>query len=211
MEHPTPTSGLLALPVHHYGEHVLDGGSPLILKKASANVLGAPVCTVRLRRLPCCGCSVVSRSQEAMNQNRGRHRVMPIAGGTGNPQQRTQLVRRSLHISIIFGVVERLVGLGLVRLGGESRYTGACSTIFSPSHGPTCTCCQWLRGRMPRSHVLSPFHTFLCEPQLAETVTTGESNALCCHCSCCYNNCPFRRPLAKQVGDSTYCAVSTAP
>jgi hypothetical protein len=84
---------------------------PLVLKKASANVLGAPVCTVRLRPLWCCGCSVVSRSQEVMNQNQGRHRVMPIAGGTGNPQQRTHVrvptvhlwwsVRRSLHISYL--------------------------------------------------------------------------------------------------------------
>lgn len=85
---------------------------------------------MRLRPLWCCGCSVVSRSQEAMNQNRGRHRVMPIAGGTENPQQRTHVrvhlwwsVRRSQPAHIIFGVVEMAHGPRIGLAGGESRYT----------------------------------------------------------------------------------------
>lgn len=74
------------------------------------------------------------------------------------------------------GVVERLVGPGLVWLGGVKADTRWPAQRSSAVHTALVVgiCCHWLRKRMPRSHVLCPSNEFLSEPQLSGTSAAGE-------------------------------------
>lgn len=67
---------------------------------------------------------------------------------------------------------------------------------------------------MPFSQVLCPFNAFPSEPQLAWTGAANKSNTLAAvdtDTDTDTDTPPIVAPLAKQVGDSIYCTVPTAP